>query len=161
MESKHSFKKRLLGASAGAAAIALAAGGVAMASTPSATKPAATKTASAAASTSSAKAHITKGELRRLTWLARHTVHANLIVDTAHGYKTVDIDRGALTTATSTGISIVRPDGPTVSATITSSTKFRGIPESQLANGDRVVLVQSHGDALVVWAAPPASTTGS
>jgi len=159
MKSKHSFKARLLAATCGAAVIALAAGGVAMATTPSAVKPAAaTASASASASLTGKGARTLRQDV---IWLARHTVHATLNVHTAHDYKTLDIDRGRLTSDSSSSISIVRPDGPTVSAAITTSTRFPGLPESELAKGDRVVLVQTSGKAIVVWARLPKSSTGS
>ena len=42
-------------------------------------------------------------------------MHAELIVRTANGYRTVDVDKGRLKSDTSAVITIVRPDGPTVS----------------------------------------------
>ncbi|MGD0081577.1 MAG: hypothetical protein ABSD78_00075 [Acidimicrobiales bacterium] len=169
MQSKHSLKARLLAMTGGAVVIALAAGGVAMATTPSAAPAPApsaqlsTASAASASSTILGGANVSRGQLRQdVIWLVLHTVHANLIVDTAQGYKTLDIDKGSLKSDSSTSISIVRPDGPTVSATITSSTRFPGLPESQLKSGDRVVLAQgAGGNALVVWARAPAASSAS
>ncbi|MGH9170028.1 MAG: hypothetical protein ACRD0Z_04040 [Acidimicrobiales bacterium] len=157
-KTKHSFTKRLLAVTCGAAVVALAAGGVALATTPPSAKPAPTASSAPAAGNSAP----TSGNLRHDAGrLARHTVHATLIVHTGHGYQTIDIDRGTLSTDSSNSISIVRPDGPPVSATITSSTKFRGLAESKLAKDDRVVLVQGSGHkAIVVWARPPAAAKG-
>ncbi|HEV8063639.1 MAG TPA: hypothetical protein VGP46_02350 [Acidimicrobiales bacterium] len=158
MEMKQSFKKRLIGATCGATVVALAAGGVAMASTPASTS--ASKPASSSSNTSTVAK---KGTLRQdLRWLATHTVHANLIVDTAHGYKTINIDRGTATTVEPNYIKITRPDGVSVTDTISSSTKFPGLPKSEVVKGDRVVLVAgTTHNGLVVWARPPATSTAS
>jgi hypothetical protein len=155
MKVKDLLRTKLLPVTAGAVVVALAAGGVAYASTPSTSAPTSTST-SASASTAN------KGTLRAdVVWLARHTVHAQLVVDTKKGYVTIDIDRGKLTTASSSTISIKRPDGPSVSATVTPKTKFIGLSESQLAPGDGVVLVQHAGYALYVAARAPTSASNT
>jgi hypothetical protein len=161
---KQSIKKRLLAATAGTTVVALAAGGVAMASTPSPTKSPSKPSASASAPAgpSASTGRLGRHDLRQeIRWLATHTVHANLIVDTAHGYKTITIDRGSLTQGSSKSITITRPDGPKVSAVLTSSTRFPGLSESQLTKGDRVVLVQAGGNAVVVWARPPLAASST
>jgi hypothetical protein len=48
-----------------------------------------------------------------------------------------------------------------VSATITSSTKFIGLKESELGSGDGVVLVQHGGYALYVAARAPNTSSNS
>src|ERR1700689_3428427 len=93
MKIKNLLKTKLLPVTAGAAVVALAAGGVAYASTPSMTPSSATTTSVAAAS-STAKAGILRADVRRL---ARHTIHANLIVHTKKGFESVTIDKGRLT----------------------------------------------------------------
>jgi hypothetical protein len=122
-------------------------------SAPSAGTP---KTVSVAAGTAiSAAKTRTAGRCRRpgrLVRLARRAVHAELIVRTRDGYRTIDIDRGTFKSDASGTITIVRPDGPTVSASLTKSTRYPGLTQSQLKPGDRVVLVQSGGNALAVRA---------
>lgn len=156
MRIKQLLKTRLLPVTAGAAVVALAAGGIAYASTPSA--PAAPTTATTASAIS---ANLTAGRRADIVWLARHTIHAQLIVHTKKGFETIDIDRGKLKTDSSTTITIVRADHANVSATITSSTKFLGLKESQLATGDGVVLVQHGGYALYVAARAPATASNT
>jgi hypothetical protein len=152
------LKTKLLPVTAGAVVVALAAGGVAYATTPSATTPAASSTSA----TSSAAMRLRHPVLRReVIWLVHHTVHAQLIVDTKSGYRTIDIDKGRLVSDSSGTITIVRPDGPKVSAAVTSSTKFIGLKQSQLAPGDGVVLVQGSGDALYVASRKPVSLSPS
>jgi hypothetical protein len=83
------------------------------------------------------------GILRRL--LGR-TDHASLTVRGKGGsWVTVTLDRGTVKSISATSITIVRPDGGTVTAPITSSTKFRRATESSLAAGDKVVVVQEAG----------------
>jgi hypothetical protein len=157
MRIKDLLRTKLLPVTAGAVVVALAAGGVAYASTPSTSAP-----ASATTSTSASASSAHRGTLRAdIVWVARHTVHAQLVVDTKKGYVTIDIDRGKLTTASSSTITIKRPDGPSVSATITAKTKFIGLSESQLAPGDGVVLVQHAGYALYVAARAPTSASNA
>jgi hypothetical protein len=159
MKIKDLLKTKLLPVTAGAVVVALAAGGVAYASTPSTSTPTSTSTSTSTGASASTAKH---GTLRAdVIWLARHTVHAQLVVDTKKGYVTIDIDRGKLTTASSSTITIKRPDGPSVSATITSKTKFIGLTESQLAPGDGVVLVQHGGYALYVAARAPTSASNT
>ncbi len=157
MRMKELLKTKLLPVTAGAAVVALAAGGIAYPSTPS--TPAAPTTATTASAVS---ANLTgAGRRADVVWLARHTIHAQLIVHTKKGFETIDIDKGKLKTDSSTTITIVRADHVNVSATITSSTKFLGVAESQLATGDGVVLVQHGGYALYVAARAPTTASNS
>ncbi|MFZ0171481.1 MAG: hypothetical protein WAL04_07340 [Acidimicrobiales bacterium] len=157
MKLKNLLKTKLLPVTAGAVVVALAAGGVAYASTPSTTSSPASVTGAAAAS-ATVKAAGLRADVR---WLARHTIHAQLIVRTKAGFETVTIDKGKLDTDSSTTITITRADHVNVSATIRSSTKFVGLSESQLGSGDGVVLVQHAGYALYVAARAPTSASNS
>jgi hypothetical protein len=155
MKLRQLLRSKLLPVTAGAVVVALAAGGVAYASTPSTTAPVSTGTSAASGS-------VKHPVLRHdVVWLVRHTVHAQLIVHTKSGYQTIEIDKGKLVSDSATTITIVRPDGPTVSATVTSSTKFYGLKESQLAPGDGVALVQGAGKAIFVASRTPRSTSSS
>ena len=160
MSIKEALRRRLLPVTAGAAVVALAAGGIAYASTPSAAPaPAAATTASTAGSASARLGRL--GLRADVARLIRHTIHAQLIVHTKKGFETIDIDKGKLTTDSSTTITITRADGASVSATITSSTKFVGLKESKLGTGDGVILVQHGGDALYVAARAPNTSSNS
>lgn len=162
MKLTKSFKHRALGVTGGAVVVALAAGGVAYATSPSApATPSSSGSASAAALSASSPAINGSGLRRPLRRLLRRGVHADIIVRTPSGYKTIQIDRGTLDSASSTSISLTRPDGPIVSAAVTSTTRFVGIAESQLTKGDRVIVVQTGGDAVVVRARPPRTSTTS
>lgn len=150
----------------GLLALALAGGGAgtaaALAGPPTAaratTAPATAATADIALAGSSARPghghrRALLGQLRRLF---RHSEHAELLVTTPNrGEITVDVDKGTLTTISTSSIEITRPDGTAVSATITPSTHFFGLAESKLGPGDRVLLVQTGGNAVDVGALPP------
>lgn len=150
---KLKFSAKLLTVVGGTLVLALAAGGIAYASTNrAASRPAAHGVALAARRAASA-AHPERALVRQeLHALVSRTVHAELIVKTKTGYKTVDVDRGVLTSTSGDVLTLTRPDGPTVSTTLTGTTKFLGLGESKLATGDKIVFVQSSGDALVVAA---------
>jgi hypothetical protein len=164
VDIKATLKRRLLPITGGLVAVGLVAGGVAYATTPSAA-PAKTTSSMSTLSVAPGQAGVTATRLG-LRWdlirLARHTVHAELIVKTADGFRTIDIDRGRLSSISGTSITIVRPDGPSVTARLTNATRYVGLPESSLAKGDRVLLVQGGGgNALFVAARPPATSTGA
>jgi len=154
------FKSRLLAFTGGAVVVALAAGGVAYATAPSTASPSATAKPGVAATATPA---LRFPALRRdVRYLVRHTVHAELVVKLPGGYKTVDVDRGTLTSVSNTSITLTRPDGPMVSATITPQTRFFGLPEAKLSTGDRVIVVQTGGNAVLVGArAPQTGTTAA
>lgn len=106
-------------------------------------------------------AHCRRPLQRRLRELLRHSVHADFVVRHKGAWITVSVDRGKLNQASSSSISLTRPDGVTVSAKVTSSTKFFGIPESQLKKGDRVIVAQTGGNALDVRAMAPRAASSS
>jgi|GEM_PF-5075628 len=146
----------LAGGGAGTAA-ALAGSGTAAASSTTSSLVVHDDSAVAASAADAALGRRERRELRaQLRQLVRHSEHAEFLVDTPKkGEITVDIDKGKLTNVSSTTIEITRRDGTTVSATITGSTHFFGLPESKLGSGDRVLLVQSGGDAVDVASLPP------
>ncbi|HLI45101.1 MAG TPA: hypothetical protein VKU92_11625 [Acidimicrobiales bacterium] len=138
----------LAGGSAGAAVAASDAG--------SATAAPAMTLSTAAPSTAHAHhLHWRRFLRRRVRELLRHSVHADFVVKHKGTWITISVDRGKLDQATSSSISLTRADGVTVSAQVTSSTKFFGIPENRLAAGDRVIVAQSGGKALDVLAFHP------
>ncbi len=139
---KAPWRARMLAATCGAVVVAMAASGVAYAS-PTSTSPAVTPQSLS---------------LRQLTL---YTVQADLVMHTRNGYRSYEVDRGHLTSLTTREITIRCPDGPSVAATITRSTKFFGRPFLGLALRDRIVLVKSRGNALDVYVTFPHTTTTS
>lgn len=99
------------------------------------------------------------GILRKL--LGR-TEHASLTLRGKGGtWVTVTFDRGTIQSISPTSITIVRPDGVSVTAPVTPSTKFRRATESSLAAGDKVVVVQEGGSARAVLALGRRAAAGS
>ena len=86
----------------------------------------------------------------------RQPAHADLIVPKrgAEGqWETVVMDRGTVTAASADSISVQRPDGPTVTIKVTSSTKVQGAPSAaELAPGRAVVVRSAGGDARLIVA---------
>ncbi len=151
------LKAKVAAAAGGAMVLAGAAGGIAYATT------AGSSAAPAASAQLLGSARTAGGHLpaagrpflrHEVRMVLRHTVHAELIVRTKRGYETVEVDRGVVTSDSGATITIRRPDGPSVSATVTGSTRFVGLSRSQLVSGDRAILVQSGGDALLVASRP-------
>ena len=76
--------------------------------------------------------------------------------------RVIVIDKGKLVSDSSGTIKIMRADGPSVSATVTSSTRFYGIKPPKLVPGDRVLLVSGGGgNAVIVASRGPAPTASS
>jgi hypothetical protein len=143
-------KRKLLGAMGGGMVLALAAGGVAAASSGGTAPPASTP------------AHHSSANHPWLRGLLRRTVHAQFVLRAKGGtLQTVDYDRGVLRSVTSSDIVIVPADAPstTLSAAVTSMTRFRGLSESQLQPGDLVAMVYHDGNAVLVGARVPKSTS--
>lgn len=157
--------KRLLAMLGITTALALAAGGVATATADATGHPATTTAAAAAAAaTGSTTAKHPQASHPGLRHLLKRTVHAQFVLRTrSGGLATFDYDRGVLRSVTSTSIAISPADAPTttVSATITSKTHFRGLTQGQLQPGDRVVLVRQGGDAVLLGAHAPKSTSST
>jgi hypothetical protein len=103
--------------------------------------------------------------------LLQRAEHAEMIVRTKSGFQTIDIDRGTIGSISSTSISLTRPDGVVVTATISSTTKFAGLTQAQVAVGDKAAVIQSSGTAISIRsrtatsssssASPSTGTTGS
>ncbi len=101
---------------------------------------------------------LAKGTNRRR--ILKRAVHVEVVAKTSSGYETVDIDRGAVQSVSSGSITITRPDGPQVTAKITPTTKFQGTQQGQVQQGQRVVVIQTGGNALSV-SVPRAKASGS
>ncbi len=102
------------------------------------------------------------GKVRnRAAGLLRRAIHVELIVPGANGggYRTIDADRGTVTAISSSSITISRPDGKSVSASVDSSTRFRGGVRPQV--GDQAVVIQSNGAAMSVAKRPAAGSASS
>jgi hypothetical protein len=133
-----------MAAAAVAGGLVLAAGGATVyaASNPTPAVPAATP--SAAPTAKAAAGH--RGLLAR-------TDHATLEVRQDGKWVTVDVDRGNVTSASTTSITLMRPDGQSVTVHISSSTKFRGkeaTSAAALKTGVRAMVVSESGTATSV-----------
>lgn len=123
---------------------------------------------SSAAATSAARRadHCRRPLFARLRALLRRAEHAELIVRGKGGsWVTIVADRGTVTAIGATSIEISRPDGVSVTAALTSSTRFPRGGRQAIAVGDHVVVVQVDGTARLVVRLgrlhPRTSATGS
>ena len=114
-----------------------------------------------AAVSPAAKAHA-KGHVKhhRRHSLLRRSIHTTVEVRYHHGWRTLEFDRGTITSVSgtpSTGgtLTLVRPDGVTVQTKLAPSTHFRGTAPANLAKGERVHIKETGGTALYVWAHAP------
>jgi hypothetical protein len=148
-----SMRKKLAALGVGAAVIVGTGGAVAWAQSSSPGSPA--TTASPATSTSPAitaspasrDAAVADGA--RLQAIARRSVHADLVVKDKDGtYVTITIDRGTVTAASATSITLDRPDGKQVTLAVTTDTKVRGVASvAALQTGKAAVVLSRSGTA--------------
>lgn len=84
--------------------------------------------------------------------LYKRAVHGDLIVRGRGGaFENYTFDRGKVDAASSTSITLTRPDGKQVTVSITPDTKFRGVRDaSGLQTGKPAVVVSQGGKADLV-----------
>jgi hypothetical protein len=147
------FKKIAIGGAAVLGSVGLGGAGFAVLSGGGAS--AATSTSSSASSSATTKAQ----KVHR--FLRRHTVDATITVKTKDGYETLDLARGTVGSISPTSITVNSPDGTSLTASITSATKFHNTSESQLGQGDKVGVLAYEGVARWVNAPKSSSTSAS
>lgn len=160
------MRRSVVAISTGALAGALGLGGLAYASTTGGTPGGSGATPSTPAPSSKATTgNHAKAQGGRLAIL-RRAVHVDAVLrGKDRTFHTWQLDRGLFsslsTSAAPARITITRADHVTVTAAVTATTKFRGIPENQLASGDRVLIVQRDGTARTVVSRAPAPAKGA
>jgi hypothetical protein len=95
---------------------------------------------------------------RRIRPLARHGVHGDIIVkDKTGAYVTVTFDRGSVTAASATAVTLDRPDGQSVTLAVTADTKVHGAASAaELTVGKPAVVVSRSGTATQIAQRPNA-----
>jgi hypothetical protein len=95
-----------------------------------------------------------------LRGLLRRADYAAIEVKVKGTWVTYDFDRGKVTAGSSTSVTLLRPDGVSVTETITPSTRFRGISNaSELTVGRSARVISVGGTALRIAERRAASTT--
>jgi hypothetical protein len=81
----------------------------------------------------------------------RRAVHGDLVVRGKAGFENVTFDRGTLTSVDGNRLTIARPDGPSVTVTLTDATRYRGVAgKDALVTGKPTMVVSKDGNALMV-----------
>ena len=161
-------KRLLLGSTGLAAAVAVGVGAVALTSG-GASLASATVPTSNVASTSTAALPNTTNPASRPHWrmgrMGRAVYSETVIKQKSGSYKTIVEVRGPLTAISLGSISIIRPDtGATITAAITSTTKFGNTTAAALASdlsshtAVTVRLIETANNAVSVSVPPPAGT---
>lgn len=140
--------KHWIAAAAVASGLMLAAGGATVyaASNSSLPLPATTPTAAPTAKPTA------KPGTARHNLLSR-TDHATVEVQKGGKWVTLDLDRGNVTAASTSSITLSRPDGQSVTFQLSSSTKFGGkeaTSASALKTGVRAAVISENGSAISV-----------
>jgi hypothetical protein len=142
-------KKAAVGA-VGAIAI-LGIGGTAYAATSPSSGSGPTNSSQAAAPTA-----VVKG---RLAALLRRTDHATFEAKVKGQWVTYTLDRGNVTAVSPTSITLARPDGQSVTETITSATKYRGVTSESGIHVDHPAMVLSQGGTALGIRQAPSTTS--
>ncbi|MGO9342419.1 MAG: hypothetical protein ACLP6E_07850 [Acidimicrobiales bacterium] len=116
--------------------------GVSFALTSSSGSPAAAGTTASAKPSTSTKAN---GLRQRELQVLRRTVSGQIEIATKNGFVTFEFDRGVVTSISSSDITILRPDGKSVTEGVNGSTRMpkRGVP----AKGQNVVVISTGGNS--------------
>jgi hypothetical protein len=147
-----STTRRRVGAAVAAVAVAGGVGAFVLVSSAFASGPTPQAVTTAASSTT------THAKAKRHGLLA-HSDHATLQVKRHGHWVTYGLNRGKVKAATSSDITIVRPDGVTVSIPLTSRTKYKGVSgESGLQVGKHATVISAAGSALRVRQIRPGQT---
>jgi hypothetical protein len=115
-------------------------------------------TSSTAASGGSAAPKIRR-PYDRARAVLRRAVSGQIEIDTKNGFVTIDFDRGTVTSISSSGLTVLRPDGMQVSEAITTRTHMpkAGVP----TKGENVIVVSDSGNALYIFKAGPFNPFGT
>ena len=141
---------------------ALGVGGTAYAVTSGGAPPApATAVSSAAATLTTGPAG--GGAGLRIRALLRRTDHATVEIKRSGQWVTYDLDRGTVTAVSPSSITLQRPDGQSITFTIGSATKFKGVgSESQVQLQKPALVLSTNGAAVRIrQASGPAAGGGA
>ncbi len=134
-------------------AAALGAGGTAFAMTSSPSSPPAGTSASTPGRPATALA-VHAGRRHRLALLQRAD-HATIEIKVKGKWVTYTLDRGKVTAVSPSSITLLRPDGQTVTEQITSSTKYGGVgAETQVRTDQPAMVISDNGTALRIRQRP-------
>lgn len=94
---------------------------------------------------------------QRARAVLRRAVSGEIELATKSGFVTIDFDRGSVTSISSDSITILRPDGVSVTDTISSATHMpkKGVP----TKGENVFVVSHSGNALYLFKVGPFDPT--
>ena len=149
-----SKRQKLVGLAVAGAAV-LGAGATALAQTSTTSPPpaaAVAPTTAAPATPSTTASSAAEADRRLPVRRLRRAVHGDLVVrGKGDTYVPITFDRGKVTAASATSISLERPDGVAVTVSIGSSTTFRGIDSATgLRVGDPAVVTSAGNVATVI-----------
>lgn len=89
--------------------------------------------------------------------LLRRADHATIELKVKGQWVTYTLDRGTVTAVSPTSITLARPDGQSVTDTLTPQTRYRGVTsESAIETSRPALVISENGSALRVRQAPAA-----
>jgi hypothetical protein len=96
-----------------------------------------------------------RGRDGRLMDLVKRSDHADFEVKVKGQWTTITYDRGKVTAFGSSSITIQRPDGQSVTESITPATKFPGKIGSNVTTSDNAIVLGENSQASLVFAWAP------
>jgi hypothetical protein len=132
--------------------------GVSFALTSSAIAPTAAQTTSTTSASGSATPRVDRPRERALQVL-RRAVSGEVEIATKNGFVTIDFNRGTVSSVSGSSITVLRPDGQSVTEAVTGTTHMpkKGAP----ATGQNVIVISHSGDALYIFDVGPFHAPGS
>jgi hypothetical protein len=92
---------------------------------------------------------VAAGAGHRIRSLLERADHASVELKVKGQWVTYDVDRGQVKAVSPTSITLARPDGQTVTATIDATTKFQGVTgEGAIQTGQEALVLSDNGMAL-------------
>ena len=141
LKASHLWQRAALVAAIGVLAAGSVAG-VSFALTSNSGSPPAAAAATNASTSSAPKANDVR---QRALRILRRSVHGQIEIATKSGFVTFEFDRGVVTSISSSEITILRPDGQSVTEAITGSTRMpeKGVP----SKGQNVIVISVGGNS--------------
>src|SRR5207245_4299688 len=100
-----------------------------------------------------------RGAMRGLGAL-RRAIHGDLIVPGQQGFQNVSFDRGTLTAASQSSVTVQRPDGTSITKSVDQSTRFRGAKTAADLQTGAPAVVVSKGDVAIAVFQPRRAADG-
>jgi len=106
----------------------------------------------AASTGTKAKAPHAAKAVKELNALLGRADYATVELKVKGSWVSYELDRGKVSSISSTSVTVARPDGQSATEAISSTTKFSGLSQTSIAVGDPISVISTGGTALRIRA---------